>query len=210
METQQGGLLATLKANPGLAMLGIGAALIGFFLLFSNRNQGSSTTAPTTAATNGAYLNTQGLPVGPDGNPIEYIPTTGDTFVNYSQTTNTNSGNTYTSPPVTPTTEVGVTRPTIGGRKTNSIPWFSTVGGKTQGFVGYNTPLTITGNPVTGPNNHPKSGGAGSTLWFPVLVNGQAGYVSAWDISTVTTTPNNGITPTHEAMLNGSTTVRTP
>jgi len=100
-----------------------------------------------------------------------------------------------TPPPLvggtTTTSYTGVIRPIqktgkaaqYDAKNPDGVPIHATPGGNEVGKAAYGSQIKITGQPVNGPNNFGTGDTAGSTLWFPILFNGQAAYVSAYDIA---------------------------
>lgn len=98
-----------------------------------------------------------------------------------------------TQNPPPPTTEQGVIRNRVGKLgSANGVPFVTKPGGPTLHDVAYGSKVTITGSPITGPNNNPKSGGPGSDLWFPVTIGSTSGYISAYDIINILTGSTTG------------------
>jgi len=62
------------------------------------------------------------------------------------------------------------------------VPVRSAPGGSVLGWLPYGGSTTASSSTVTGPNNAPVSGGAGSTVWTPITYQGRTGYVSNYDI----------------------------
>lgn len=149
--------------------------------------------------------------VGVNGNQVPIVPY-GDTPVydgngnligwqtpNPNQPTSPNPPPTQTQlppPPTTTPTETGIIRAletsgqTSGYDKANpgGVPFRSTPGGAVLSEAPYGSQVSITGAPVQGSDNFGSDPNhVGSTLWFPVTLNGQNGYISAYDIVNVIT-----------------------
>ncbi len=187
------------KKQPWYVWAGaLGAGGLIFYYVMKQRAAAAATASSSTHATNGmtpadqAALQNGYNMADMAGMPYGYISGNGPVD-NYPAPT-------QPAPPA-PTPgqgqEEGMIRPRFSSSQTQNydqshpqgVPVDSQPGGSNIGYAAFSSEVQISGPPVTGPSNF-GSGQSGSTIWWPVMYNGQPGYISGYDILSIFTLPS--------------------
>lgn len=171
------------KETAGLPNWAWGAVVlvgVGVGVVFMKLNK-PSTSTPATGTTSTGQTGPSEAAANVDSQsgqvPIYIVTNPG------SDQSSTPTTTTPTPPPTTtpapPTYVVRASGKAPGyDSKNTGVPLRSSPGGSTVTTVPFGATITSPGQPVYGPENLKN----GSTLWYPAVYNGQAGYISAWDL----------------------------
>lgn len=205
-------LLGLLKRKPALAIAAVVGIIVLVLLLYKKSGSSTTTAATTTAATTATTgtgsnnLGTITIQTQSDygGHTPQHLRS--DTTATSATMPATNPAASPTTPAQPTTTAVPVpsnnSNPIVGTTTPSAaiatfsirsrvgslgsgqgVPVRSTPGGTVVGYEQYGSGgLSASGPGVTGPNNNPVSGGAGSTIWTPIQYNGKTSYISNYDL----------------------------
>lgn len=166
------------KNKPLLITLVIAVVAVAYILIRNSQNQLSAASTADSTMPAGATVPTSG--------GATYVE---ESYSNYAPTTTTTTGTT-TNPITTVTTAAKNALLTIRqastadlAKKVGGIPVRAQPGtGASVGGLSFGKSIQATGAAIVGGYNNPLSGGSGSNLWYPVVINGKTGYVSAYDV----------------------------